>query len=231
MPKGRTLMRLRKKAIEVNRRLTEGYGRHHLELDDDPIAVLVETILSQNTTDVNSHRCFLALKRRYSDWGELLQEDWHAVALIIRTGGLAEIKSKRIIGALNHIMDKRGSLSLDFLAELELDAADAWLSEIHGVGKKTRSIVLLFAFGMAAFPVDTHVHRVSMRLGLICQRTSRERAESDMSLLVPPEEYYNMHLNLIEHGRRVCRARNPGCSGCILSDLCENRIGLGKSQH
>lgn len=218
----RSLAGLKKKAIEVNMRLTSAYGRKRLELGDSPIDVLVETILSQNTTDVNSHRCFLALKERYVDWEELLDEDWRRVAQIIRSGGLSEIKSKRIIGALNHIKEERGALNLDFLSELGPEEADEWLSQMDGVGQKTRSIVLLFGFGMPAFPVDTHVHRVSRRLGLIGERTGREQAESDLSLLVPTEEYYNAHLNLIEHGRRVCRARGPDCHNCILADLCSN---------
>ncbi len=200
-------------------------------LGDDPVDVLVETILSQNTTDVNSHRCFLALKQKYSRWEELLDEDWREVAELIRSGGLAEIKSKRIIGALRYIVEQRGALDLGFLAALSAEEADEWLSAIHGVGKKTRSIVLLFAFGKAAFPVDTHVHRVSRRLGLIGGRTGREQAESELSELVPPAKYYSMHLNLIEHGRKVCRARNPSCESCLLSDVCSNPLHEGPPQH
>ena len=213
-------MVLRKKANEVNSVLTSAYGRRSRRSNADPLDTLVATILSQNTSDVNSHRAFRRLKDRYPDWEPLLHADPSEVASVIRSGGLADIKAKRIIGALNRVMEEAGSLKLAFLSKMPTKEAAEWLSSIDGIGPKTAAIVLLFSFGKPVFPVDTHVHRVSGRLGLLSPRATRERAQKELEALVPEEEYYNMHLNLIEHGRRRCRARNPFCDICEMSRLC-----------
>jgi len=212
---------LRRKTAAINRVLTKLYGEKSACVDEDPVDTLVETILSQNTTDVNSHRSFLALKSAYSDWNDLLGEDPSAVAKVIRSGGLPDIKARRIIGALEFINRERGAIELDFLRDMTALDADRWLAHIKGVGPKTRSIVLLFSLGMPAFPVDTHVHRVTKRLGLIGPKVTREAAQEVMESLVPVSEYYNFHINLIEHGRSVCRARKPACDACIVSRACD----------
>ena len=116
--------------------------------------------------------------------------------------------------------ERRGELTLDFLAGMEIDEAKKWLTSLKGVGPKTAAIVLLFSLCKPAFPVDTHVHRVTRRLGLIPEKTSREKAHVLLEELVPPELYYPFHLNLIEHGRTVCHARNPKCAECILQEHC-----------
>jgi endonuclease-3 len=221
---------LRKKALLMNRTLTRIYGRQLPSSGNDPLDTLVETILSQNTTDINSHRSFLALKKEYLSWDELLGEPRSKVSRIIRSGGLPDIKAERILGALKFIKDSRGALTLDFLSDMSPSEADAWLAQMKGVGPKTRSIVLLFSLGMPAFPVDTHVHRVSTRLGLIGPRTSRENAQEDLARLVPTREFYNFHINLIEHGRAVCSARNPRCASCRLSRSCDYYPGRVKAQ-
>ncbi len=221
---------LRKKALLMNRTLTRIYGRQLPSGGNDPLDTLVETILSQNTTDTNSHRSFLALKKEYPSWDELLGEPTSKVSRIIRSGGLPDIKAERILGALKFIKDSRGALTLEFLRDMRPAEADAWLAQMKGVGPKTRSIVLLFSLGMPAFPVDTHVHRVSMRLGLIGPRTSREKAQEDLARLVPTREFYNFHINLIEHGRAVCSARNPKCASCQLSSSCNYCRGCVKAQ-
>jgi len=223
MPKkmiGTSHAELKRRASEADRILTDIFGRQEAEGDDDPIDTLVETILSQNTTDTNSHKAFLALKRRYPRWESLLKEKPSAVAPIIREGGLARIKAGRIIYALKFIKNERGRLELDFLKKMTPRDAEAWLAQIKGVGPKTRGIILLFSLGMPAFPVDTHIHRVTKRIGLIGQKVSREDAQEVLASLVPRSEYYNFHINLIFHGRTVCQARSPKCPVCKVSHLC-----------
>lgn len=230
MPRQKTFLRLKAKAARVDRLLTKTYGREVLELDDDPLDTLVETILSQNTTDVNSHRSFTALKKAYPSWGSLLGEDYRKVSRVIRSGGLPDLKAQRILHALAFIQRERGRLELDFLRNMDPPQADAWLARIKGVGPKTRSIVLLFSLGMPAFPVDTHVHRVSRRLGLVPYKITREKAQDEMARLVPKSEFYNFHVKLIQHGRAVCRARNPRCEECMLRSECDYIQNCGKSQ-
>jgi len=219
---------LAKKVNELNRILTREYGRKEIHGREDPLDTLIETILSQNTTDVNSHRSFEALRQRYDSWHELMADDPLSVAEVIRSGGLAEIKARRIIGALKHIQRTHGCLDLEFLRTMSPDEADSWLSEMKGVGPKTRSIVMLFSLNMPAFPVDTHIHRVSKRLGLIGHGVSRESAQDLLAEIVPSREYFNFHVNLIEHGRQKCRARNPLCGDCRVSHLCEMRQAQAK---
>jgi len=221
---------MKKRAMDVDRILTRVYGRKELKLDDDPLDTLVETILSQNTTDKNSGRAFRKLKDAYPEWERMLGQDPKKIAKIIRSGGLAGIKATRIIDALDFINKKRGALDLDFLRDMEPDEAEAWLGQMTGVGPKTRSIVLLFALGMAAFPVDTHIHRVTKRLGLIGSKTTREHAQAELARLVPGEEFYNFHINIIEHGRAVCQARKPKCNLCKISHLCDFYGRLAKAQ-
>jgi endonuclease-3 len=211
---------LRKRAAEADRILTKIFGRQEIEGSEDPIDTLVETILSQNTTDVNSHKAFFALKKRYSRWESLLTAKPSTVAAIIREGGLAMMKAGRIIDALKFIREERGELELDFLSRMTPRDAEAWLAQIKGVGPKTRGIILLFSLHMPAFPVDTHIHRVTKRIGLIGPKVSREDAQEVLASLVPQSEYYNFHINLIYHGRTVCHARSPKCPVCRVSHLC-----------
>jgi endonuclease-3 len=219
-----------RKAEEVNSLLTSAYGRKELAENDDPVDTLVETILSQNTTDVNSGRAFSALKQEYPDWEEMLSVSPETIAAIIRSGGLAEIKAERILGALRRLKAERGKITLDFLVGMATEEAEAWLTSIDGVGPKTAAIVLLFSFGMPAFPVDTHVFRVSKRLGLVSEGSSRESAQKELGRLISPKEYYSMHLNLIDHGRQKCKPRNPLCDECTLSRLCRYNYDNLKAQ-
>jgi endonuclease-3 len=221
---------LRRKANAVNTVLTSTYGRKELRPDGDPLDTLVETILSQNTTDVNSHKAFANLKRSYPCWEQLLDADPSRVADIIRSGGLADIKARRIIGAVNRVKAESNSMSLDFLSERSTDEAMEWLSSIDGVGPKTAAIVVLFSFGKPTFPVDTHIFRVGKRLGLVSPKASREGAQREFEALVPEEEYFNLHLNLIEHGRRKCRARSPLCGECEISRHCLFRKTIAMAQ-
>jgi len=221
---------LRRKARQVDRILTKLYGRQQVELEDDPLDTLVETILSQNTTDLNSHKAFCELKRAYPSWDRMKGQSPAKVAAIIRSGGLAGIKAKRILDALEFIERETGALDLGFLKDMTPAEVDAWLARIKGVGPKTRSIVMLFSLDMPTFPVDTHIHRVARRLGLIGSRTSRERAQDEMARLVPSREFYNFHINIIEHGRAVCKARRPRCGACAVTGLCDYYSSQRKAQ-
>lgn len=201
--------------------LNETYGRPVWHSHGPPLDELVGTIISQATADVNTERAFAELTARFPDWESVMNAPPEAVVAAIRSAGLSNMKGPRIQQALRHIHRERGELSLDFLADMPLDEAMAWLTQIEGVGPKTASIVLLFSFGRPAFPVDTHVYRVGGRLGLIPPRTTADQAHAVMTALGPPETYYPMHINLIRHGREICRARNPQCHICPLQDWCD----------
>lgn len=217
----------KQKADEVQQRLLQAYGepqwRRHLE----PVAELVSTILSQNTNDTNRDVAFERLRSRFDSWEEVRDGDTADVIEAIRPAGLANQKGPRIQEALHFIAEERGELDLEFLAEWPVDEAKAWLTSIKGVGPKTAAIVLLFSLERPAFPVDTHVHRVSRRLGLIGPKDSREKAHDALEELVPEQDYYSFHLNMIRHGREVCASGTPRCEQCTLTDLCnwyqENR--------
>jgi len=205
----------------VFRVLAEVYGRPVWRSHGPPLDELIYTILSQATADVNTARAYAELAARFPDWPSVMDAPPEGVSAAIRSAGLSNLKGPRIQNALRHILRERGELSLDFLADLPLDEALAWLTAIDGVGPKTAAIVLLFSLGRPAFPVDTHVHRVSLRLGLIPPRTNAVKAHNLLAALGPPPTYYAMHINLIRHGREICRARAPLCHICPLQDLCD----------
>jgi endonuclease-3 len=186
----------------------------------DPVDLLVMTILSQNTSDTNSLRAFAHLKSAFCDYEEILAASDEAVADAIRAGGLAEIKARRIKEALFKIKQDAGAISLAFLADMGKDKAMAYLLSLPGVGPKTASVVLLFAFGMPFLPVDTHVYRISRRLGLLAQDVRPEKAQPLLERIVPVAKYLFLHLNLITHGRLICRARGPRHEECALRNCC-----------
>jgi len=212
---------LHRRAEQIRQRLGEAYGEPSGVRDLDPVSELVSTILSQNTNDANRDVAFGRLRQRFPSWQEVLRADTDAVVDAIRPAGLANQKAPCIQGALRSILAERGDLELEFLRDWPVDEAKAWLSSLHGVGPKTAAIVLLFALGRPAFPVDTHIHRVSGRLGLIGPRVTREKAHDLLENLIPSEHYYSYHLNLIRHGRQICQARRPKCEACVLTDLCD----------
>jgi endonuclease-3 len=187
----------------------------------DPVATLVGTILSQHTTDATSERAFAALVARFPTWDEVVAAPVDAVADAIRVCGLADQKAARVHRALAAIPARTGGAwSLEFLRDLPVDEARAWLTAIDGVGIKTASIVLLFALDMPAFPVDTHIHRVAGRLRIIPAGASAERAHHLLEALIPPADYYAVHMALIHHGRTICRARQPRCPVCVVAEAC-----------
>jgi len=209
------------KALAVHQLLIEEYGQREWRPRLDPLSELIFTILSQNTSDVNRDRAWRRLKDRFPTWESVLAADTTELAEAIRPGGLANVKAPRIQETLRVIQMERGEFTLDFLAEMEVDEAKRWLTSLHGVGPKTAAIVLLFSLGKPAFPVDTHVHRVSRRLGLIAPKTSREKAHEVLEELLPPEIYHTFHLNLIAHGRDVCKSQQPRCAACLLREQCD----------
>jgi endonuclease-3 len=211
---------IRAKIDVVHQRLLEAYGEPRPRNPMPAVDELVSTILSQNTNDTNRDRAFERLRQRFPDWSQVRDAPVEHVIEAIRPAGLANQKAPRIKKALQRITKERGELSLDFLADLPLEEARAWLTSLEGVGPKTAAIVLLFSLGRPAFPVDTHVHRVSKRLGLIDERTSAEKAHRILEDRVPVHWYYAFHLNVIRHGRRICHARMPKCTECTLRDRC-----------
>ena len=187
----------------------------------DPVSELVLTILSQNTADTNSFRAFTALRARYASWPEVLGAPTDELEDVLRPGGLAPTKSRRIQAVLGEVERATGgSWDLSFLGEWTLEEARAWLMGLPGIGRKTAAIVLLFGFGRPALPVDTHVHRVALRLGLIPPRTDVERAHLLLEAALQPDEMYPFHVELIRHGRDTCRAPRPICALCPLTDVC-----------
>jgi len=214
------------RALTIHHRLAERYGERLQRSHPDPVEELVSAILSQNTNDRNRDRAFECLRERLPTWEAVRDAPVGEVEEAIRPAGLSRIKAPRIQAVLHRISEERGELSLHFLASLPLEEARQWLTAMDGVGLKTAAIVLLFAFGRPAFPVDTHIHRVGKRLGLIPPATTREKAHTLLEQLLPPEVYYPLHLNLIAHGRETCHPRRPACSRCLLLDLCPD----GQSQ-
>ena len=201
--------------------LISAYGNRDWQPSDSPLNVLVQTILSQNTSDTNSKRAFRFLQAAFPRWEDVASADVSEIANAIRGGGLGEIKAKRIKQALGEIQQRRGELELDFLNELPLDEAREWLTQLSGVGTKTANCVFLFSLGRPALPVDTHIHRVARRLGLIDAKTTVEKAHKLLGSLVPPDKVYQFHVLMIEHGRKVCRAQRPRCAECVLRQCCQ----------
>ncbi len=215
----------------VHQRLLDEYGEPRRRPCDDPVGQLVATILSQNTSDVNTARAYASLRAAFPDWRSVMDAPVEAVADAIRSGGLANQKAPRIQAALKRIYQARGDFDLSWLAEWPVDEARRWLDDLPGVGNKTASIVLLFCFGRPAFPVDTHVHRVTRRLGLAPVKASPDAVMRIIETHAPPRWFYPLHLNLIRHGRAVCKARQPRCDACILADICDFHRQAGDWQN
>jgi endonuclease III len=205
---------------EIVGRLKQAYGDRKRTSLPDAAGVLVQTILSQNTSDLNSGRAYDSLLKKFKTWDAVSGATLNSISKAIIHGGLADVKAKYIKDSLKEIKRRRGSFELDFLKELQLKEALEWLTSLPGVGLKTANVVLLFSLGMPAVPVDTHIFRVSKRLGLIDEKLTPEKAHMELEKIVPEEEAYPFHLLMIEHGRRTCHPRNPECAKCILMDIC-----------
>jgi endonuclease-3 len=200
-------------------RLRAAYGvRPHRVLA--PLDELILTVLSQNTSDINCGRAYAAMRERYPRWQDVLAAPPAQLVAVLRPGGLANQKAPRIQAILAQLATSPAGLDLGWLAGQEPEAAMAYLTALPGVGRKTASCVLLFSLGMPVMPVDTHIHRIALRLGQIGPRVSAGAAHPLLTAITPPDRMLEAHLLLIEHGRRTCKARRPRCDGCVLLDLC-----------
>jgi len=212
---------LKARAVKIHNTLLQAFGEPIWRNPLPAIDELVSTILSQNTNDVNRDRGFNALRAKLPTWESVRDADVEDVIAAIRPAGLANQKGPRIQQVLRAITEERGSLDLNFLADLPVEEARAWLTKFNGVGPKTAAIVLCFSLNMPAFPVDTHIYRVSGRIGLRPEKMTVEQAHPHLESVFPPETYYAAHLNLIRLGREVCGARKPNCPKCPIIKLCE----------
>jgi endonuclease-3 len=207
-------------ANEIHNRLMEAYGVPKWRKPLPPLDELISTILSQNTTDINRDRAFDSLRERFPTWEEVRDAETNEIVEAIRSAGLANQKGPRIQSALRSISEERGSLDLDFLRFLPPEDVRQWLMGFKGVGQKTAAIVMQFSLGMPAFPVDTHIFRLSKRWALIGEKVSADNAHQLLADLFDPDLYYAAHLNIIRHGREICHARRPKCDQCFLQELC-----------
>jgi len=212
---------LAKRAVKIHERLLEFYGEPIWRNPLPAIDELVSTILSQNTNDINRDRAFNALRAKFSTWEQVRDAQANDVVEAIRPSGLANQKGPRIQQVLRSITEERGSLDLSFLKDMSIEEARNWLTKFNGVGPKTAAIVLCFSLDMPAFPVDTHVYRVTGRIGLRPEKMTVEQAHPHLESLFPPETYYAAHLNIIRLGREICQARRPRCEVCPIINLCD----------
>lgn len=187
---------------------------------------LVETILSQNTTDANSSRAFRALRRRFPRWSDVLAAPTGGLVAAIRCAGLANTKAPRIKTILARLQEEHGRLSLRHMGTMSNAAAMEYLLSLPGVGPKTAACTLLFGMGRDVFPVDTHIHRLCRRLGIVSRFASAERTQDEMAALVSKGRALSLHVNLIRHGRSICKAQRPQCSGCVLVEMCDSVSAL-----
>jgi len=202
------------------------YGDRKRKQRPDPLRTLVLTVLSQNTNDVNRDRAFKEFKRRFPGWEDVLAAPVREVEEAIRAGGLAKQKSARIQAMLAEIKEREGGLDLKRICRMPRDQALDYLYSFKGVGKKTAAIVLLFSCGVPVFPVDTHIFRVTRRLGLVPEKANADKAHDIMDELVADDAKYRFHINLIEHGRNICHPRKPECSSCCLNAKCKSAFKI-----
>ena len=201
----------------LTRRLEVYYGKPSRP-QLDPVDELILTVLSQNTSDVNSHRAFSSLKSAFRAWEEVLEAPVGRIVDLIRAGGLAEVKGPRIQQIIKETKEREGSINLGRLCSLPLEEAERYLTSLPGVGPKTAACVLLFSLELPAFPVDTHVLRVAKRLAIIPRKASAEEAHRILGAAVDPDDALSLHLNLVRHGRTLCKAQRPRCADCPLLD-------------
>ncbi len=208
-------------AQKAHQILLEEFGmpiwRPHLS----PIGELVSTILSQNTNDNNRDIAYDSLRKKYPTWEQVRDAEQNQIMAAIKTAGLANQKGPAIQNALRVITEERGEIELDFLKTKTSQGASEWLEKLKGVGPKTAAIVLLFSLEMPALPVDTHVHRVTGRLGIRPKKMTPNKSHIFLAEQFPVESYYSVHLNLIRLGREICKARKPICPECPLNTFCQ----------
>lgn len=206
---------------KIHAALERSYGpKRARKARGNPLDELILTILSQNTSDINSRRAFQLLRQVMPTWEEVHRASVRKVAESIDSGGLANLKAARIKAVLGRIHREQGHFDLSFLRDLSIEEVKAYLSRFKGIGPKAVACVLLFSLGKPAFPVDTHVYRVTKRLGLVHHKATPERAQGLLESMIQPALFYSLHMNLVEHGRKTCRAQTPLCHTCPLFKLC-----------
>ena len=211
----------RARLVQVQDRLRHRFGTPTWHVKLPAVDELVCTILSQNTNDINRDKAFKALKERYPNWEAVRDADPAELRSVIRIAGLANQKGPNIQAALRDITEERGEIDLDWLKEKDPEEARKWLVKLRGVGPKTAAIVMVFALGMPAFPVDTHIYRVTGRIGLRPRDLDISKTHAYMEQIADPDDFGSLHLNLINLGREICQARKPKCPICPIIDLCQ----------
>ena len=219
------------KISEIIELLQKEYGSIKWRSGTDPLSELIRTILSQNTSDHNSWRAFDSLLAKFGSWEAVAEGSVEDITEAIKLGGLAKVKAPRIKQILQQIQSQRGSLDLRFLKKMPVAKAKEWLQSLPGVGPKTAACVLLFSLGKPVLPVDTHIHRVAKRMGLIDPRVSAEKAHEILGEMVPARDVYQFHIHMIEHGRRVCKAQRPRCREGVLLKVCPTGQALLEAEH
>ncbi len=208
---------------DVQAHLRPEYGPFEWEPRYDAASELVYTILSQHTSDINSGRAFRNLMDIFESLDAIAKADVKEIEEAIRSAGLFRTKAPRIKKVLNQVLAEVGSFDLSFLREMELEEAKAWLKRLDGIGPKTAAIILCFSLGMPAMPVDTHIYRVAQRLGFVGKKVTADKAHDVLESMVKPDDVFEFHLLLINHGRRVCKAQRPRCGECVLGWGCPSK--------
>jgi endonuclease III len=221
VPEGKGLPSVRR-VRAVHRRLTAAYGPFRQQERAPIVDCLIGTVLSQHTSDANSARAFASLKQRFGSWDRIAEAPVDDIEQSIRSGGLAKVKAPRIQEILRAIQSRERHIDLTRLEEMSDTEVDDYLRTLPGVGPKTIACVMAFSMRRSAFPVDTHVHRVTRRLGWVAPTASAEETARALTSRIPAELRYELHVGLIEHGRRICRSRLPLCSRCVLYKLCDS---------
>lgn len=217
------------KLVKVMNRMKEEYGKPERPVIESPVKSVIRTILSQNTNDQNRDVASGRLFKKFETVEEILKADKKDIEEAVRPAGLGPTKAERIKKFLERLKDEEGRITLEQVESMSKDEAKRYMESFEGIGPKTSAVTLLFVFGKPVMPVDTHVHRVSIRLGIIPKGTTRKRAHDLLEEKVPEERMYSFHINLIKHGRKICKARKPLCSNCVVNGFCryfrENREG------
>jgi len=201
--------------------LENTFGEPKLRRKSDPLSMLINIILSQATSDANSDRTFRNLKKRFTNWENVLAADESEIADAIRLGGLANQKAKVIKNLLRQIKEIRGTLSLKFIGKMSADEARDFLLNFRGIGPKTVACTLLFACHKEVFPIDTHIFRILKRIGILPEKITDTKAHRLLDDLAPTGKFYSLHVNLIRLGRNICRPRDPLCEQCPLIEYCD----------
>ena len=215
---------MNKNTSGIYKLLKKQYKLKKIRPHGDGISELILTILSQNTADRNSGQAFAKLMNHFGNWENIRKAQLSEIKKQITIGGMSNIKSKNIKTVLNIVNEEVENYNLYFLTTLQRNEALNWLTSLPGVGKKTASCVMLFAYGVPFIPVDTHVERIVKRIGFVKKKVNTIDIQEDLEQIFEKEKYGIFHLSLIEHGRKICQAKNPLCNECIIQDLCEQNL-------